>query len=133
MAKIVSLSEAVSIALHSMILICRSRGDSVNVDKLAEATGSSRHHVAKVMQRLSKEGFVGSYRGPKGGFYLLRDAKKILLLEIYEAIEGKLVPTKCPMDKPICSFDKCFMNNITYNLTEQFIQYMKSQTLANFI
>ncbi len=133
MAKVVSLSEAVSIALHSMILIGRSKGESVNVDKLAKATGSSRHHVAKVMQRLAKEGFVGSYRGSNGGFYLIHDPKTILLLEIYEAIEGKLVPVTCPMEKPICAFDKCFLNNITYDLTMQFIQYLKSQSLENFI
>jgi Rrf2 family transcriptional regulator, nitric oxide-sensitive transcriptional repressor len=132
MAKIISLSEAVSIALHSMILIGRSNKESVNVDKLAEATGSSRHHVAKVMQRLAKDGFVGSHRGPHGGFYLLRDPGKIFLLEIYESIEGKLVPATCPMDKQVCAFDKCFLNNITYELTVQFIQYMKSQSLANF-
>jgi Rrf2 family protein len=133
MSKVVSLSEAVSIALHSMILIGRSKGTSVNVDRLAEATGSSRHHVAKVMQRLAKDGFVSSFRGPNGGFYLQRDPGEILLLEIYEAIEGKLVPLTCPMEKQICAFDKCFMNNITYDLTLQFIQYMKSQSLANFL
>jgi Rrf2 family protein len=133
MSKIITLSEAVSIALHSMIMIGRSNGESVNVDKLAETIGSSRHHVAKVMQRLAKEGFVGSHRGPNGGFYLLRDPKKIWLLEIYESIEGKIIPLSCPMDKPICAFDKCFMNNITYDLTMQFVDYMKAQSLSNFI
>jgi Rrf2 family protein len=133
MAKVVSLSEAVSIALHSMILIGRSKGKPVNVDKLAEATGSSRHHVAKVMQRLAKDGFVGSNRGPNGGFFLLRKPEDIVLLEIYEAIEGKLIPLTCPMEKQVCAFDKCFMNNITYDLTMQFIQYMKGQSLVNFM
>jgi Rrf2 family protein len=133
MAKIISLSEAVSIALHSMIIIGRSGSEPVNVDKLAGATGSSRHHVAKVMQRLAKDGFVGSHRGPNGGFFLLVKPEKILLLEIYESIEGKLIPATCPMDKQVCAFDKCFMNNITYNLTVQFIGYMKSQSLASFI
>jgi Rrf2 family protein len=133
MARIISLSEAVSIALHSMIIISRSDSEPVNVDKLAEITSSSRHHVAKVMQRLAKDGFVGSHRGPNGGFYLLRKPEKILLIEIYESIEGKLIPVSCPMEKPICAFDKCFMNNITYDLTVQFIQYMKSHSLASFI
>jgi Rrf2 family protein len=133
MSKIVSLSEAVSIALHSMILIGRAGNNSVNVDKLAEITSSSRHHVAKVMQRLAKEGFVGSYRGPNGGFYLLKKANEISLIEIYEAIEGKIVIASCPMDKQVCALDKCFMNNITHQLTSQFIGYMSKQTLANYI
>ena len=133
MAKVVSMSEAASIALHGMILVGRSKGVSINVDQISEITSSSRHHVAKVMQRLAKDGFVGSYRGPNGGFFLLRKAEEISLLEIYEAIEGKVIPTTCPMDKQVCNFDRCFMNNIAADLTLQFKNYMQGQTLANYL
>jgi Rrf2 family protein len=130
MSKIVSLSEAASIALHAMILVGRSKGSSVNVDQIAEATGSSRHHVAKVMQRLAKDGYVGSFRGPNGGFYLLRSENDISLLEIYESIEGKITPNTCPVEKQVCNFNQCFFNNITYDLTIQFQKYMREQKLA---
>lgn len=133
MSKIVSLSEAVLIALHSMILIGRSERTPVSVDQISKTTGSSRHHVAKVLQRLSKGGFVGSSRGPKGGFYLLPDTNNISLLKIFEAIEGKIIPTACPMERKICSLQKCLFNNITYDLTNQFIDYLKNQSLANYI
>ena len=133
MSKIVSLSEAASIALHAMILVGRSKGSSVNVDQIAEVTGSSRHHVAKVMQRLAKDGFVSSYRGPNGGFYLQRNENDISLLEIYESIEGKITPTSCPMDKQVCNFNQCFFNNITYDLTIRFQTYMKEQKLAQHL
>ena len=66
MSKIVSLSEAASIAIHGMILVARS-DKLVNVNKIAEINTSSRHHVAKVFQRLVKEGFINSNRGPSGG------------------------------------------------------------------
>jgi Rrf2 family protein len=133
MAKIVSLSEAASIALHAMILVGRSGNGSINVDKIAEICGSSRHHVAKVMQRLAKEGFVGSFRGPNGGFFLLKKAEEISLLEIYESIEGRISPSTCPMEKQVCNFDRCFMNNITYDLTMKFKDYMTSQSLASYL
>jgi len=133
MAKIVNLSEASSIALHAMILIGRAKGGSINVDQIAEVINSSRHHVAKVMQRLVKEGFVNSYRGPHGGFFLVRKPEQINLLEIYEAIEGKVSPSACPMDKPVCNFGMCFMDNIARELTVQFTDYLKSQTLAKYL
>jgi Rrf2 family protein len=133
MAKIVTLSEAASIALHAMILVGRSKGGSINVDEIAKITCSSRHHVAKVMQRLAKEGFVGSSRGPSGGFYLLRKAEEISLLEVFESIEGKINPSECPMDKQICNFGQCFLNNITKDLTLQFKNFMDNQTLANYL
>ena len=50
MSKIVTLSEAASIALHSMVLIARSE-EKLNVGQIAEKIDSSKHHVAKVMQR----------------------------------------------------------------------------------
>jgi DNA-binding IscR family transcriptional regulator len=75
MSKVVTLSEAASIALHSMILVGRSK-KSINVDNIAEATGSSRHHIAKIMQRLAKLGYVGSMRRPSGGFFLLQKQMK---------------------------------------------------------
>jgi DNA-binding IscR family transcriptional regulator len=61
MSKIVSLSEASSIAIHGIILIARS-SVSLNVIQIADATGTSKHHVAKVMQRLVKENFISSQR-----------------------------------------------------------------------
>ena len=132
MSKVVTLSEAASIALHSMILVGRSK-KLINVDHISEATGSSRHHIAKVMQRLAKQGYVGSMRGPSGGFFLLQKADKISLLDIYEAIEGKIVPTVCPLDKKICSLEKCFLNNLTYDLTIQFKKYMSDQLLSDYL
>jgi Rrf2 family protein len=132
MSKIINLSEAASIALHAMIIIARSK-DPINADKIAEIIGSSRHHVAKVMQRLIKGGYIASTRGPAGGFYLVKDKRKITLLEVYESIEGKIIASNCPVDKPVCSFDKCFVNNITYKMTLDFKNYLKSQTLSEYI
>jgi len=132
MAKIISISEAVSIGIHGIILIARAEG-LVNVVQIADATNTSKHHVAKIMQRLVKEGYLYSHRGPSGGFTLRKKPKDISLLEIYESIEGKLEATKCPMDKQICPFNKCIMNNVTYNMTLEFKEYLKNQKLNNYI
>lgn len=132
MSKIVSLSEAASIALHGIILIARSE-NNLNVIKIAEETGNSKHHVAKVMQRLVKDGYVESQRGPSGGFVLKRDPKAISFLDIYETIEGKIEIQDCPMNKKVCPFNKCIMNNLTNKLTIEFKEYLSKQILSNYI
>jgi len=132
MAKIVSLSEAGSIAIHAMVLIVK-KNKMINVTEIANETGSSRHHVAKVMQRLVKDRYLASTRGPSGGFKLLKEPAEISLLDIYESIEGKIVPTACVMEKPVCPFDKCIMDNIAKRLTNDFTSYLKSQTLDQYI
>lgn len=131
MSKIVSMSEAVSIAIHGMVLIAKSK-NTVNVQDIADATNSSKHHVAKVMQRLVKENYLSSQRGPTGGFNLKKSSEKITLLEIWEAVEGKIEISQCPIDKPICPFDKCILNNVTNKMSEDFKKYLSNQTLAEF-
>lgn len=132
MSKIVTLSEAASIALHGIILVAKSE-KLINVVQIAEATTSSKHHVAKVFQRLVKEKFVNSHRGPSGGFSLNRKPEDITLLEIYEAIEGKIEMTQCPLDKQICPFDKCILNNVTKEMTMQYRNYLEGQTLDKYL
>lgn len=132
MSRILTLSEAASIAVHGMILVARS-DKLVNVNQIAELTSSSRHHVAKVFQRLVKENFITSNRGPSGGFSLKAKASEVSFLDIYEAIEGKIEITKCPLDKPICPFDKCIFKNVIKDLTLEFRKYMEEQTLDKYL
>ncbi len=132
MSRLVSLSEAASIAIHGIILIARTRVP-LNVIQISELTGTSRHHVAKVMQRLSKEGFISSRRGPSGGFLLKKPADRINFLDIYQAIEGKLEIPSCPMDKKVCPFDKCIMDNVMTRMTMEFSRYLEDQIVADYL
>jgi Rrf2 family protein len=132
MSKIVAISEAASIALHGMILIAKSK-PSINVLQIAELTGASRHHVAKIMQRLAKNNYLTSQRGPNGGFALKKAPESITFLEIYETIEGDIEITSCPLDKQICPFDKCIMNNVTNQMTIQFRDHLQKQTLDQYL
>lgn len=132
MSKVFALSEAGSIAIHSMVLIAQS-DVKLNVIKIAERTGSSKHHVAKVLQRLVKDDFLISNRGPHGGFALKRDADQVSLLDIYESIEGRIEITACPMNNPVCPFDKCILGNVIGAMTQHFKDYLAAQKLIGFI
>ena len=132
MSKIISLSEAASIGIQSMILITNSK-DKINVAHISEITNSSRHHVAKVLQRLVKEGFLESNRGPSGGFQLKMAPEDISLLQIFEAIEGKIQEGTCLSDNPLCPFDKCLMGNIISRMTNEFRDYLSNQKLSSYI
>lgn len=133
MSRIVNITEAASIGLHGMILIARENDELLNVQNIGDATGSSKHHVAKVFQRLVKEGLLVSQRGPTGGFRLRKAPEEITFLEIYEIIEGKIEIMKCPMDHQICAFEKCIVNNVAQKMTIQFRDYMQQQKLSDYI
>ncbi len=134
MGKIVNLTEAVSIGLHSMIIVAQQGNNGqINVNHLAEKTGSSRFHISKVMQNLVKVGFLGSHRGPSGGFFLVKKPEEITLLNIYEAIEGKLEVTRCPMNRPICPFNICIFDGVTIKMTRDFRNFIQDHTLAYYL
>ncbi|HOI31232.1 MAG: Rrf2 family transcriptional regulator [Bacteroidales bacterium] len=132
MSKIVTLTEAASIALHGMIIVAKAE-KMANVIHIAELTGSSKHHVAKIFQRLVKDNFLESHRGPSGGFTLKKNPKEISLLEIYESIEGKIEVTTCPLDKHICPFEMCIMDNVTHKMTVDFREHLRSHTLQDYL
>ncbi len=132
MAKLVHFSEAASLALHAMVLIAKS-DTHINVNSIASEMGASRNHLAKVLQQLVKFNFLKSVRGPSGGFVLNKPPGQISVLEIYEAIEGKIDTPECPLDRKICPFNKCLMNGLVYDVTMQFKKYFEGQSLEDFV
>ena len=132
MSKLVFLSEAASIGIHTMVMIARSE-EIITTNTLAERTGSSRHHIAKILQRLAKDQLLTSNRGPSGGFVLNKPAKKISLLNIYESIEGKVEVTACPIDNPVCPFDKCLLGSVLPKVITDLRDYLASQTLDKYL
>lgn len=132
MSKIFALSEAASIAIHSMVLIARS-GEGINAVKIAEFTGFSKNHIAKVLQRLVKSDLLKSVRGPSGGFTMKKETGDLTLLDIYQAIEGPIELTDCPLSYEICNFDKCLMGNVINKLTSEFRKFLQEQTLSSYL
>lgn len=132
MTSIISITEASSIALHSMILIANSEAN-LNVIKIAEMTGSSKHHVAKILQRLVKDNYLSSNRGPYGGFILKKKADDITLLNIYESIEGQIEVSDCPVNSDRCPFNACILENVTSKMTLEFKEFLGSKHLGMYL
>lgn len=132
MARVFSLTEAASIALHGMVIIARNN-KTHNVTEIANEIGSSKHHVAKVLQRLVKDELLISQRGPSGGFKIAKEPKEISLLQIYESIEGSIEISACPLDHDVCPFGQCIMGSIATKMTKDFKDYLENMTLDKYV
>lgn len=58
--------------------------------------------LAKILQQLAKHKILSSSKGPHGGFSLLRDPRKITLLDIVNTIDGYDTFTNCIMHNGSC-------------------------------
>jgi len=132
MNKVFALSDAVLIGLHSVVLIASNK-EQLNADLIASRLNASRHHVAKVLQRLVKGGLLTSHRGPSGGFSLSKKPQDISLYDIYVCIEGEIEETPCLMDIPVCPYHKCLMGKFGSRVTQDFIKYLKENTVKDYL
>lgn len=131
MSQLIRISEAASLALHTMAFLARENQHLLANQEIAERLGASGHHLAKVMQRLIKAGLVESVRGPQGGFQLRRPAEEIKVLEIYEAIEGCLVEDGCLLNKAACDARKqCVLGDLVRNVNRFVRDRLGETTLA---
>ena len=131
MSKLINLSEAAFLAIHSMSLIAKADESRLNVHKLAEMLEASPAHLAKVFQKLNKADLTISVRGPAGGFELKRPAKEITFLDIYEAIVGKVALQFCPLGKNRCTFEKCIFKSDLNRISAEILDTYKNITLAD--
>ena len=126
-----SLSEAATIALHSLAIIGNS-DEKLNVNKLAEKTKFSKNHLAKILNILVKNRYLTSDRGPNGGFIMKIDSSKVTLFEILEIIDGKIESFQCTITCTECYFESCLFGEHPKRFTVEFIAYLKSKTISEF-
>ncbi len=131
MSGVLRVSEAASLALHSMTLLAANPGHSIPTREMASRFHGSEAHLSKVLQRLTKAGLVESTRGPKGGFAIGRPADKITLLDVYESIEGTLVPCECLLSVPVCEGNGCILGGILETVDKQIREYMAKTRLSD--
>lgn len=131
MSQIFPFSQATSIAFRSMVTITGS-DVNLNIDMISFMTGASRHHVAKVLQRLAQTGLIASKRGPGGGFYLKAKPERISLLDIYESIEGKWLIETARAEQRKTSRKEPF-DLLSDELSAHFINFLKSKKLSAYV
>lgn len=131
MSRIFRISDAVSLAIHAMMLLAVTDAkEPISVAHMSERLGVSRAHLAKVFQRLAKAGLVHSTRGPQGGFVLSRSAQSIFLSEIYEIIEGPIQAVECLLGHPVCNDKCCVLGGLLSSIHHQVHDYFTGTRLS---
>ncbi|MFC1537437.1 RrF2 family transcriptional regulator [Gemmatimonadota bacterium] len=127
----IKISEAASLALHTMVFLSSEKGKLVSAREIAGELNVSEAHLAKVLQRLARSGLLNSVRGPKGGFALSDQYNELTLLEIYESIEGPLDKTNCFRSTRACNGEHCIFGGLLGDINKQVRRYLEATRLPD--
>jgi len=125
------LSEAASLALHTMVLLAGIPDKQVSAREIASKLDVSEAHLAKVLQRLARRGLLNSVRGPKGGFSLARSYLNISLLDVYESVEGPLANVRCCRTTRVCNNKECIFGDLLEDVNKQVRNYLAETKLPD--
>lgn len=113
---------AVRVVLYHSV---RPHNCVVTVDEVSRIKQIPRSFAAKIYQRLCKAGITKSLRGASGGFVLALSPEDISLLDVVEAIDGKVDINLCAVDEMSCSFSHtCSVHPIWVDLRKDMVDRM---------
>jgi Rrf2 family protein len=128
-----NITEASNLGIHAMAYIS-SRGDEapVTLREITDRLACSGSHLAKVLAKLTRAGFLESSRGAAGGYRLKTDPGETSILSIVETIDGPLPWTGCLLGTPICKPGSCIFQDLITNMRQMFTEYLSRANLTDF-
>ena len=93
-------------AIH-YIAVHEAQGRSVNTKRIAEEFRIPPELLAKILQRLAKQGLIVSQNGPKGGYVLAHRPSEITVGQVVRALEGPIKIVSCYEDENCPQMERC--------------------------
>ncbi len=88
--------------IRALCFIAKEKGRIIAVPELVKALKIPRPFLRKILQRLTKKGFVWSQKGIGGGFRLAIPAGKLHVVEVAQSFQGALKLNECFFKKELC-------------------------------
>lgn len=86
----------------ALYMATREQEGYVPIREISTKLNISFHFLTKILQALTQQGIMKSFRGPTGGIALARPASQISLRDIVVALDGAEVFQVCVLGLPGC-------------------------------
>lgn len=99
------LSKTCEYALRAMIFLARDSRveERIPIKEIMQETDAPELFVAKIMQKLSREGYVDAAKGRNGGYLLTPSHLNTSLAQIIRCIDGDKMFNGCGLGLAHCS------------------------------
>lgn len=99
----VIFSKSCEYALQAVLYISnQTNGKPQRLEVIAHALHVPQHYLSKIMQTLTRNEIVRSFKGHYGGYELGRKASEITLNDIVRAIDGEMFLKHCVLGFSMC-------------------------------
>jgi Rrf2 family protein len=120
------------IALRHLAVARSASGASAK--EIADTYGIPLPLLAKVLQKLTKSGFLRSVHGTNGGYVLARDPRRISALEVIRAIDGPIILTACFNEKGECGHTvRCSVREPLRKVHEGILGLLDKVTISDLL
>ncbi|MFB9119599.1 RrF2 family transcriptional regulator [Bergeyella porcorum] len=129
-------SKTCEYAIKALIFIAQKTNSErkVGIKDVAEGIDSPEHFIAKILQTLSKKGFVNSSKGPNGGFYMDENTLEVTLADVVKEIDGDKILYECGIGLKQCSeTHPCPIHNDFKVIREQIVEMLEKSKIRMFI
>ena len=103
---------------------------AVSAKRIAEEFAIPPELMAKILQRLAKQGLVVSTNGPKGGYALARRPTEITVGQVIRALEGPINIVSCLEDSECPQIEKCNLRRPVHKIQAAISQVLDTMSLA---
>jgi len=126
------LSRKSDYALIAIKHLATHGGDgSCSAAEIAELYEISTPLMAKVLQKLAKQGLLAARHGSAGGYQLARDPDRITALDVISAIDGPLLITSCVTNHGECGQTAhCTIREPLRRVNESILQVLGAVTIS---
>ena len=103
---------------------------AVSAKRIAEEFAIPPELMAKILQRLAKQGLVVSTNGPKGGYALARRPTEITVGQVIRALEGPINIVSCLEDSECPQMEKCNLRRPVHKIQAAISQVLDTMSLT---
>lgn len=102
-----------------------------SANEISEEYGISTTLMAKVLQKLARQGLVAAKHGSSGGYQLAKDPGQISALDVISAIDGPVLITSCVTSHGNCdATDRCSVREPLRRVNESILQVLGTVTIS---
>ncbi len=101
---------------------------------IADCERISKKYLEQIVITLRTAGLIGAIRGSKGGYFLIKDPRKIKMTDIYKILEGPFAPVDCLDNPKTCTLIRtCSTRKLWAKLAEGIEETFAGQTLVDLL